>query len=111
DATTQPGYNGHPLVEISGANLASSFASGIFILADGCTVQGFVINRFTDAGIDVQASNHTTIQSNYLGTDASGTTALGNHYGILLDASANNLVGGVEFGLGNLLSGNGIGLG
>jgi Concanavalin A-like lectin/glucanases superfamily/Domain of unknown function (DUF4214)/Right handed beta helix region len=111
DATTQPGYAGHPLIEISGANLASTFASGIFVLADGCTVKGFVVNGFTDAGIDIQASNTTTIQSNYLGTDVSGTRALANHYGVLLDASANNLVGGNEFRLGNLLSGNVIGLG
>src|SRR5581483_11381519 len=46
-----------------------------------------------------------TVAGNYIGTDARGTTAIGNHIGVRLAAgAADNVVGGV--GSGNLISGN-----
>jgi hypothetical protein len=55
------------------------------------------------------ASN--TIQGNFIGTDVTGTVALGNSNGIrTFNPGANNLIGGTATGAGNLISGNGNGI-
>ena len=47
------------------------------------------------------------IQGNYVGTDASGTAALANQIGgIYLYGAPGNVIGGTDFGAGNLISGN-----
>src|SRR5262249_43037459 len=50
-----------------------------------------------------------TIQGNRIGTDPSGSSAVGNTTGILFDSftgTSDNIVGGVQTGAGNLISGN-----
>lgn len=61
-------------------------------------------------GIDIQAGTGNKIQGNYLGTDKSGATALGNILGVLVRAGSphDNLIGGTSPGAGNLISGNDI---
>jgi len=55
-------------------------------------------------GLDTR---HNKIIGNYIGTNAQGTAALPNTYGILFDdGSRYNEVGGYEAGAGNLISGN-----
>src|SRR5882724_4279089 len=75
DGTTQPGYAGTPLVEINGATAGS--VSGLIIRGTGNTVRGLVINRFAGTGIFLDSSGNT-IEGNYIGTDPTGTIALGN---------------------------------
>lgn len=49
------------------------------------------------------------LQGNYIGTDATGTIALGNvHDGIYLAQAAANTIGGSAAGAGNLISANGV---
>ncbi len=53
------------------------------------------------------------IQGNRIGTDVSGTRAVGNWDGLRLDGTGSNVIGGLVAGAGNLISGNpdlGIGL-
>ena len=46
-----------------------------------------------------------TIQGNYIGTDASGTAALGNAAnGVLLTSASNNTIGGTAAGAGNVIA-------
>src|SRR5581483_1298158 len=54
-------------------------------------------------------ANGTVVQGNYIGTDVTGTVALGNRvFGV--DAQRPNItVGGTTAGAGNLISGNGAG--
>ena len=75
-------------------NVISGNASiGADVNGQDCNLQNF--NPVTD----------NTVAGNYIGTDAGGTTAIGNHIGVRLAAgAADNVVGGV--GSGNLISGN-----
>jgi titin len=74
--------------------------------------QGNVVSGNATSGIQFQ-SNGTTgnkIQGNYIGTNASGASALGNQIGItlgyLFDGVQSNEIGGAAEGAGNVISGN-----
>lgn len=109
DGTTQPGFSGTPIIELNGAS-AGINADGLVLsaTAGGSTVRGLVINRFSNSsgtGIYLQ-SNNNVIQGNFIGTDVSGTADLGNSYGIEVENSTGNTIGGAAAGSGNLISGN-----
>jgi hypothetical protein len=62
-------------------------------------------------GVAVLTSSANLIQGNLIGTDRSGTTALPNNAGVsvatdLALVASNNVIGGLESGAGNVLSGN-----
>jgi hypothetical protein len=90
------GYNGLPLVELSG-NLAGGV--GLDITAGNSTVQGLAINRFS-AGIGLQTNGGNEILSNHIGTDLAGTVDRGNDTGIYIDGVPDNQIEN------NLISGN-----
>ncbi|MBN1267545.1 MAG: CSLREA domain-containing protein [Anaerolineales bacterium] len=48
----------------------------------------------------------TIVQGNYIGTDETGTSSMGNHSGIYLTGSEKTTIGGTSPGEGNLISGN-----
>ena len=61
------------------------------------------------SGISLTGSGSTgnQVQGNYIGTDASGSTAIPNASdGVTISAAPANLIGGTSAGAGNLLSGN-----
>ncbi|HUY31916.1 MAG TPA: hypothetical protein VMV69_03985 [Pirellulales bacterium] len=125
DATSQPGYAGKPLIVLDG-NAAGTGAFGLELTVSTITVQGLAIDRFSGAGVKID-NGGDTIQQNFLGTDAGGTTAfsgtnsLGNGVGLeIVGGSAsqisNNLISGnlgdgVQFRstTQNVLAGNFIG--
>ena len=101
------GYNGLPLVELSG-NLAGLGMVGLDITAGNSTLQGLAIDRFYLAGIRLQTNGGNAIVSNHIGTDLAGTVDRGNARGIWIDGVPDNRIEN------NLLSGNntiGVGLG
>ncbi len=62
----------------------------------------------THYGIAVANSSDTTIQSNYLGTDTTGTLQISNQLNaIQISSSPRTLIGGVGGNLGNLICGTG----
>jgi parallel beta-helix repeat protein len=66
-----------------------------------------IISGEGNSGICLYQSNGNAIQGNYIGTDFSGTKAIGPDYtGITIDNSEDNLIGGTEPGARNLISGN-----
>ncbi len=68
---------------------------------------GNVISGNGFAGIDMGGgSGGTRIQGNYIGTDATGTMAMGNDLGIFVNFSDNDTIGGVESAARNVISGN-----
>jgi parallel beta-helix repeat protein len=59
-------------------------------------------------GIWIADSSGNIVSGNYIGTDSSGSTALGNTYhGVFIDYGANNNIGGSTDGERNVISGNG----
>ncbi len=106
DGTTQPGYAGVPIVEISG-EAAGFGANGLSIDGASSRVQGFVVNGFESGnGVYVTAPG-VKVMNNYLGLDADGTTALRNGKGV----SCNDGCSAIEIGSPagndrNVISGN-----
>ncbi|MBN1139529.1 MAG: hypothetical protein JXM73_23335 [Anaerolineae bacterium] len=63
-------------------------------------------NLRTGVAISDAGSTHNTVIGNWIGTDASGTRALGNNPGIHINHCGFNRIGGTEPGEGNVISGN-----
>jgi hypothetical protein len=117
DGTSQPGFAGRPVVELSGAVVGSS-GDGLTIKTLNCVVRGLAINRFA-AGIrfsegEFLEAQNGRVEGNHLGTDVSGTVDLGNGVGVV----ARNLfrdvgpitIGGTVAAARNIISGNGRGI-
>jgi len=105
DGSTQPGWAGSPVIELDGSSTAG--VPGLEFRGNNSLLRGFVINRF-DNGVKVSATTGFTAEGNYIGTDVTGTIALGNAVnGIEVDSSSNSTIGGVTADKMNLLSGNG----
>jgi VCBS repeat-containing protein len=105
DGWTQPGYAGTPLIAINGINAPNS-ADGLSITAGGSTVRGLVIEDFGHYGIYMSTGGGNLIEGNYIGTNAAGTSAAANRFGIVIASSANNTIGGTTAASRNLISGN-----
>ena len=102
------------MIELDGSN-AGDDTHGLVLNANECIITGLIINRFGRSGIVIVGS-FCTIQGNYIGTDVSGTQALGNGFrstdgfpydAIWIDNSAFNQVGSTIPAGRNLLSANG----
>jgi parallel beta-helix repeat protein len=113
DGTTQPGFNGTPLIELNGAN-AGAYTEGLVLLAGNSTIRGLAINGYNGAGLHVGAPGGTNIiAGNFIGTDPTGTLSRGNGQasthpgGLLIDTSSGNLIGGPYPTNRNVISGNG----
>lgn len=114
DGTSQPGFSGAPLIELSG-NGAGTAAIGLRVTGNGAgsTIKGLVINRFDGNGIFLDSHNNTIV-GNYIGTSADGMAAAGNigdGIGIFSGTSSvnasGNTIGGTSLADKNLISGNG----
>ena len=103
DGTTQPGFAGMPLVGLDGSTAGGT---GLMITAGSSTVRGLVFNRWA-TGISISGAGQNLVAGNFIGTDASGVLPLGNEtYGVSIDGSSNNSVGGPGAGEGNLIAFN-----
>ena len=115
DGATQTAFTGNtntsgPEIVIAGSQLAGASASGLRLNSSNNIINSLVINNFTLDGITINgAFSGNTITGCYLGTDATGTTALANSdYGVVLFGGAtNNMIGGTTGTARNLISGNG----
>jgi parallel beta-helix repeat protein len=105
DATTQPGYAGTPLIEISTFSGAGLRMTG----TGGNTIRGVCVNDFS-AGIQIESDdNH--VEGCFLGTNVTGTAAVPNGTGIVLTSGvAGNVIGGSTAAARNLISGNTTGI-
>jgi hypothetical protein len=110
DGTTQPGFAGKPLIQIEGSS-GSGGAVGLDLEAgsDGSIIRDLVINRF-DAAIFISGSNNNHILGNYLGTDYTGSLALGDNTGVSINDGGGNVIGGTTAAARNVISGNAFGV-
>ncbi len=92
DATTQPGYNGKPLIQIQPSVITapygiyvedvSSFDSTLSVTIRGVAINGFVNGR----GILIGNGQNHLIEQNFIGVNAAGTLAQPNDTGIYMRA-------------------------
>ena len=92
-----PNYDGLIIADGSGNQIGGA-GSG----------EGNLISGNEDIGLWITSKDTTNniILGNRIGTDISGTLAIPNYEGILIQAGTGNQVGGAAAGAGNLISGN-----
>lgn len=101
---TQSGYSGKPLIELNGSLAGTS--NVLEFKAGGNLVQGINIHSFALDGIvfaeptGPDATGNNNVLKNFIGTDPTGTVAMGNQSGIHLIHSPHDLIEN------NLISGN-----
>ncbi len=106
DATTQPLFDGVPLIELSGTMLGGS-ADGLVLQASSSVIRGLAINDFPGRGVVVQAAS-IIVEGNHIGTNLAGTAIKANDgAGISIEAVGGSTVGGVTALATNVISGNG----
>jgi CSLREA domain-containing protein len=91
----------------SGAAGILSGGSGSDIIGGTAVGSANIISGNNQAGVIVNSST-PTIQGNYIGTDVTGTVALGNGFGVWINSfqAGTSTIGGTASGAPNLISGN-----
>ena len=106
DGTTQTGFSGVPLIELSGFGTVES-QNGLSLTGGSSTVRGLIINQFGGSGISISNNGGNTIEGNYIGTNTLGQIAQPNaENGIVISNSSNNIIGGTTASARNVISGN-----
>ena len=95
----------------NGGTAVTSFSNSGTVIGGTTPGSGNVISGHF-IGISLNTAPSSTVQGNFIGTNAAGTAALGNtNIGLSIGNSSNNsLIGGATPGAGNVISGNGTGL-
>ena len=110
DATTQPGYMGEPIIELSGLN--APFADGLVLRSpqsSGSTIKGLVVNNWKRSGIRIEnGSSNNQIVGNWIGLAQFGVAPAPNlEAGVFVqNAGGNNRIGGPNIADRNVISGN-----
>lgn len=106
DGTSEPDYQGTPVVELSGAQLVQS-GTGLHIRAPETTVEGLAIVGFQNgAGIYDDSPGGTLIKDNYVGLRADGETVEGNYAGVSLKGLPADIYEARAMIVGNVSSGH-----
>jgi hypothetical protein len=118
---TVPASTGHTLgdgdnavltIELEGSQ-AGPTASGLLVAAGNTTIQGLVVNRFSNLGIALSTAGGNIVSGNFIGTNPNGSAAeaIGQE-GILVASyggtgpSNGNTIGGLTPAARNVISGN-----
>ncbi|MEO8611820.1 MAG: choice-of-anchor Q domain-containing protein [Chloroflexota bacterium] len=111
DGTTQTGYAvGAPVIELNGANAVNpnpiTHVGINMVGASNSIVRGLVINGWSYSGVGILGGSNNAIEGNFIGTNASGTAAVPNLYGVIIYNGSNNRVGGTTAAQRNVIAGN-----
>lgn len=115
DGTSQKAFIGSdtnpygPEIEIFGRDSLYAGTDGLIITSSSNTVKGIIVSSFTRYGIHLNGTTAkcNTIIGNYVGICATGTVAMMNKsYGIYLNSSPDNIIGGITADERNIVSGN-----
>jgi len=117
DGYTQPGaaFNTNPpgqgtnaiiMIEIVGG--PPTVYQGFSIRAEGSVIRGLAINRIEGTGIGWFTENGSIVEGNFIGTDPTGTVALGNTgVGVFMASGTGHLLGGTAPAARNIISDSG----
>ena len=90
----------------SSGTMAMGNSTGVSVLTGNNMLVGNVISGNWMDGVDVTGDGNK-LQGNLIGTDVTGTVAVGNgNSGVVVDHATNTLIGGATAGLRNVISGN-----
>jgi parallel beta-helix repeat protein len=110
DGTTQPGFDGTPVIQISGggANIDG------FVLMSPGTIKGLEIVDFGNAGIHIESTGNTIVGNEIGVSTANGSsTNAGNGTGIFIDGSQGGggaSIGGTTSAASNIVGFNTVGI-
>ncbi len=113
DATTQPGYSGIPIIQLSGAVASGNPVTGFRIATNDCVIRGLAINSFNNSGVSITNGFGSRVEACYIGLATDGFTHLGNAFAgvsIFGENSGSNTIGGTLTSKHNLISGNYFGI-
>jgi hypothetical protein len=101
-------FNGVLLINGASGNLIGGTSVGARNLISGNGFSGVAIAGYDDnQGLVHVATVNNTVEGNLIGTDVTGTHAVGNaEGGVFIDDADNNLIGGTTPGSRNVISGN-----
>ena len=105
DGTSQSGFIGTPLIELTGG---SSFA-GLALTGHDAVVRSLALYGFQNA-VEISGSGNRLVGS-YVGLDGTGTARANANTGVIVGVGADNVIGGAAAGDRNVVSnsgGNGI---
>jgi titin len=101
--------------DATGEKAMANSQAGIYIQVFGNTIgglvsgEGNVISGNKQNGIFIfgMATSNNVVEGNFIGTDATGETALANGFsGLAISNAQDNTIGGTASGAGNVISGN-----
>jgi hypothetical protein len=102
-------------VDATGKNAMANNLAGVYIQVPGNTIGGVapgagnVISGNAQNGVFIYggATSNNVVQGNFIGTDATGRTAVANGFsGVAISNAPANIIGGTASGAGNVISGN-----
>jgi len=115
DGTSQSLFIGHtnatgPELVLNGSRLGSYVTSGLVLSEANCLIRSITINGFNQHGILLSGTQSigNVITGCYIGTDATGSTAVPNSLSAvqIRNGAHGNTIGGVTAAERNVLSGN-----
>ena len=113
DGYSQSGASPNSLTSADNASLqiildgSAVGGDGLAIAASNSSVSGLVIDSFSNGIHLLPVASDDVIAGNFIGLDASGSSAVGNSQGILVDGSAANTIGDTTPAARNLVAANG----
>ncbi len=92
-----------PLGNVNGLGVYNTYNVTVGGSASGA---GNVISGNSAAGLDLQGGDTygAVVQGNLIGTDVTGTIAMGNRHGVVLHTAHDNTIGGTGSGEGNVIA-------
>jgi len=102
-------------VALGNVHGVASFGSAHTMIGGTTAAERNVISGNSGSGIFLSSADESIVRGNFVGTDVTGTKAVGNaEFGVIVGDSTGNMIGGAATGAGNVISANGfhgVGLG
>ena len=113
NAALQNNGNGVQVLLATGNTIGGTAAGAGNVIA-ACTFPGVSLGSFPEGIQNILPTSNNLIQGNFIGTNATGTAALGNDVGVIIGGfiagssvlATDNTVGGTVAGARNVISGN-----